>query len=77
VTGKELIIYILTHGLENEPVVKDGRFIGFLTMGQFAEQMNVGMGTVSAWIIQGRIDYVRIGGYIYIPADSQLKEVEE
>ena len=30
-TGRELILYILSNGLENEPVFKDGKFIGFMT----------------------------------------------
>ena len=29
-TGRELILYILQNGLENEEVFKDGIFVGFI-----------------------------------------------
>lgn len=68
-TGRDLIVYILANGLENEPVVKDGTFIGFISIGEAAIRMNVGLATIYAWIIQERIDYVRIGDTFYIPAN--------
>ena len=40
-TGRDLIIYILENGLEDEPVFKDGKFIGFITTGEAAVQCNV------------------------------------
>lgn len=54
-TGRELILYILSNGLEDEPVFKDGTFLGFLTIRKAAEKMNVGMQTVHTWISLGRI----------------------
>lgn len=68
-TGKDLIIYILTNNLENESVFKDGKFIGFLTVNEVAEKMNVGIATVYAWIFQKQIDAVKIYDMYYIPAD--------
>jgi hypothetical protein len=68
-TGKELIMYILANNLENEPVFKDGKLIGFETEGKFAEAMNVGVATVRAWVDTGMIGYsIRIGDVNYIPA---------
>ena len=68
-TGKELIMYILANNLENEPVFKDGKLIGFETEAKFAEAMNVGVATVRAWVDTGMIGYsIRIGDVTYIPA---------
>lgn len=75
-TGRELIVYILKNGLEDEPVIKDGKIIGFMTIDEFAAKMGVGISTVSVWIFQGRLHCVRIGGMLYIPADFDLEEVE-
>lgn len=66
-TGRDLILHILKNNLENEPVFEDGRFIGFVTIGEAAVKMNVGVSTIAAWISSGRIDCVLIGGTIYIP----------
>lgn len=72
-TGRDLIVYILANGLENEPVFKDGRFIGFISAGEAAARLNVGVATVCVWIAQGRLDGVQIGDMFYIPADCELK----
>ena len=71
-TGRDLIVYILANGLENEPVVKNGRIIGFLTVGEIAEKMDVGLATVHAWINQNRIPSVTVSESIYIPANAKL-----
>lgn len=68
-TGRDLIVYILTNHLEDEPVFKDGKFIGFTTVGEAAEKTGVGLATVHTWIHQGRIPSVAIYEGIYIPAD--------
>lgn len=72
--GKDLIIYILSNNLENEPVFKDGTFIGFMTAANFAEKMNVGVATVNTWVKEGYLDGVEIGGVIYIPADLEVNK---
>ena len=74
ITGRDLIMYILSNGLENEPVFKDGKIFGFLSMSEVADKMNVGPATVWAWIVQGRLPYIQLGGFIYIPANFQLEE---
>lgn len=67
-TGRELILYIVANGLEDEPVYKNGKLLGFVTAGEAASKMNVGVATVCAWIHQGLLDCVVIGNSIYIPA---------
>lgn len=71
-TGRDLIIYIMSNHLEDEPVYEDGRFLGFMTVGEAAAQMKVGYATVLALIDQGRLDAIRMPdpyfGYL-IPRD--------
>ena len=68
-TGRDLIIYIMANGLEDEPVFKDGKFIGFKTIGEVAVGTNVGLATVHTWIHQGRLDSVAVREGIYVPAN--------
>ena len=70
-TGRDLIVYILENGLENEPVFRDGRFIGFMSVEKAAEKFGVGAGTIHAWLYQGKLTGVLVGNQIYIPADSR------
>lgn len=69
--GRELILYILANGLENEPVFKDGRLLGFMTLGEAAIKFNVGTVTVRVWINEGMLDGIKIGDEIYIPANAE------
>ena len=73
-TGRELIVYILENHLEDEPVFKDGVFIGFLTVGEVAEKLGVGVSTVRTFATLDRIDYISSGGRMYIPANFKVKE---
>lgn len=68
-TGRDLILYILANGLENEPVFKNGNFIGFVTAADVAKKLDVGFATIHTWIHQGRIDSVSVKEGIYIPAN--------
>lgn len=70
-TGRELIIYILQNGLEDEPVFKNGRFIGFVTPEDVAVQSGVGPATVCAWVHQGRLPSEAVREGIYIPANAR------
>lgn len=78
-TGRELIIYILTNNLEDEQVFKNGKFIGFITASEAAVKMDVGIATIHTWIHQGRITGIVSGDRVYIPANFTLsaKEVED
>lgn len=68
-TGRDLILYIMKNGLENEPVFKDGKFIGFLTVDEVAAKMSVGTATVNALVHMKRIEGVVVNQGLYIPAD--------
>lgn len=68
-TGRELIIYILANGLEDEPVFKNGKFIGFVTPTEVAVKEHVGTATVHTWMHQGRLESEAVMEGIYIPAD--------
>lgn len=67
-TGRDLIIYILANGIENEPVFKDGKFVGFITAAEAAEKMNVGVATINAWVSKKWLEGIKIGNELYIPA---------
>lgn len=76
-TGRDLIIYILQNGLEDEPIFKeDGTITGFLTVGQAAEKANVGTATIYAWVEQKRINYILVGCRIFIQADFEPPQFE-
>lgn len=70
-TGRELIIYILQNNLEDEPVFKDGKFIGFITDHEAAVRMNVGVATIHALYLRDQIDGEFIGGELHIPANFE------
>lgn len=72
-TGRDLIIYILANNLEDELVFKDGKFIGFVTVGEVAVEMNVGAATVLTWANQGRLQCIVVGDTIYISADFRTR----
>lgn len=71
-TGKELIIYILSNNLEDEPVFKDGSFVGFITVREAAVKMGVGVATIYALIAQNKLDYIVMCGCYLIPANCEL-----
>ena len=67
-TGRELIMYILENHLEDEPVFKNGTFVGYVSDVKFAEILGVGVATVRAWIMMGRIkDAIMIGDAMFVP----------
>ena len=67
-TGRELIMYILENHLEDESVFQNGTFVGYVSDVKFAEILGVGVATVRAWIMLGRIkDAIMIGDAMFIP----------
>ena len=70
-TGRDLIIYIIQNGLENEPVYDDGNILGFMNEMEAAVKFNVSTATVRVWIGLKMLDGVLIGGVWYIPANSK------
>ena len=53
-TGRELILYILQNNLENEVVINQGLFVGFLNEKEAAIKFNVGIATIKAWRKRGK-----------------------
>ena len=66
-TGRELIIYILQNGLEDEPVFEDGKFIGFVSIGEAAFKSDVGMATIDALIRLYNVEHIQVNGETYLP----------
>lgn len=75
--GRELILYILENNLENEPIFKDGKFLGFLSIEEFAEKWDVGVETVRAWFDLGYVNGIAIYDELYIPYNAKIKEYEQ
>lgn len=68
-TGRDLILYILANGLEDELVFENGRFLGFLTPEEVAVKKNTGVATVDTMLKLGMIEYIELAGGRYIPAN--------
>lgn len=68
-TGRDMIIYILANGLENEQVINDGRVMGYIRDDDVAVQLGYGPSSVKALIAIGTIPGgVNIGETFYIPS---------
>ena len=76
-TGRDLIMYILSNNLENEPVFKDGKLLGYMTMDVAAARLNVGVETIKTMInldlIKGTIQM----GETYLIPESYLEEAKQ
>lgn len=70
-TGRDLILYILQNGLEDEPVFDDGIFLGFMNTHEAAVKFDVGVATVVTWYNMGMLPGIRIGESVYIPANVE------
>lgn len=70
-TGRDLILYILSNGLENEPVYQNGTLLGFLTEIEAASTFGVGPATIQMWVERGQLDAIKIGDSWYIPKNQQ------
>ena len=69
-TGRELIVYILTNHLEDEVIFKNGSFVGYITI----EEAAVGIETIKAWIDMALVPTIKFNGEIYIPANEVPKK---
>ena len=68
-TGRDLIIYILTNKLEDQPIFEDGKLLGFMTVKEAALKHNVGTETINAWIKLGKLKYIMLNSTVYILDD--------
>lgn len=69
-TGKELIMYILRNNLENEIVIEDGSFVGFMTEEEEAAvKFDVGRSTIRVWYTIGKLKGFKIGDCLYFLRD--------
>ena len=75
-TGRDLIVYILENGLEDEPIVKDGAIIGFMSVSQAAVKWDVGEATVETWAKIGWIAHMIFEGKILIPITAMRPQLE-
>lgn len=70
-TGRELIAYILENHLENEPVIKDGKILGFVTVDEAAAKLGVGHATIAALVMRGLLQAYYVNHRTsYIPETS-------
>lgn len=76
-TGRDLIMYILQNGLEDEPLYKDGRVLGFMSVYEAAAKAGVGPATIELWATLKKIDSVKIGSAIYIPINVEFPTNKE
>lgn len=78
-TSRELIIYILKNNLEGKEFFKDGLLNPelFLSVDQVAMMFDVGVQTVRAWYVTGKIDGVWINHDLYIYKDVKDPRKEQ
>lgn len=69
-TGRDLIIYILSNGLEDKPVYENGKLLGFMTPEEAATKFGVGVPTVYIWCQLGMLDSLLIAEELYIPSNT-------
>ena len=71
-TGRELVIYILENGLENEEILdKEGKPAGMMTPEECAEKFGVPIATLMAWLGTGKVMSFLIGDTHYIPRNAE------
>lgn len=82
-TGRDLIVYILTNKLEDEDVFKNGTFLdflGFLPIQEVSERMGVGVATINALIRLGKVSSLTINNTVYVSHNlvprKEVKDVQ-
>lgn len=65
-TGKDLIIYILQNNLENEPIFKDGKLLGFISAEEAALKFGVGSATIEGLCEIGALQGIKIEERLFI-----------
>lgn len=69
-TGRELIIHILQNNLEDKEVFENGRLLDFITDGEAAAKLGVGVQTIRLWVARDKIPGVIFDTPCYIPANA-------
>lgn len=64
-TGRDLIIYILQNNLEDEVVLKNGFFVGFMDETEAATKFEVGVWTIRTWFSIGVLNGIQVGEKLY------------
>lgn len=64
-TGRDLIIYIMQNNLEDEVVLKEGFFVGFMDENEAAAKFSVGVETIRVWYSLRMLDGIRVGKKLY------------
>lgn len=73
-TGRDLIIYILQNNLEDEPIFKDEKFIGFMSVEEAAKKFDVGAATIHMWYNMGYLNGMKLYGELYVLKNAEIKE---
>lgn len=68
-TGRELIIFILVHHLEDEVLFEDGKIPGYLTVEEAAIKIGTGVETVKALYKREALKGFKLGDTIFIKED--------
>ena len=55
IKGKDLVMAIIEHDLLDTVMFEDARKIGLYTLSEAAEKFDVGVETVKAWILTGKL----------------------
>lgn len=71
-TGRDLMMLILEYKLEDTEVIKDGKFIWFMDEMEAAVRFDVGVSTIKAWYMTGKLNGIQIGEHLYF-----LRNVED
>lgn len=69
VTGRDLILYILSNGLEDEPIFKDGTFVGFMSEEEAAVKLGVGVASIRTGFDLGIFQGFKMGQKVFILKD--------
>lgn len=69
-TGRDMIIFILSHNLEDTEL-SNILTTWFISEMEAAKKFNVGLATVEAWFNHNQIDGLKIGDTIYISRSSK------
>ena len=71
-TGRELILHILSNGLEESDISEL-----FMTEEEAAVRLHVGIATIKAWTELGLVKCIDINGKTYVLPSKTLEQFEE